>query len=140
MSKIKHSNIFVNLPIKDLAKTREFFTALGYTFNEQFSDDTAASLVLGDNLYAMLLTEEKFKTFTKKDIADATKITEVLVALSVDSKEEVDSLVEKAYAAGATESRPKEDYGFMYSRNFQDLDGHVWEIVWMDPNYVQPTE
>lgn len=132
-----NQNIFVNIAVKDLDKAKEFFGKLGYTFNPQFTDETAASMVISDHIYAMLLTHEKFAQFTKKEIVDSSKATEVLIALSVDSKEAVDELVTKAYEAGGKESRPVEDYGFMYSRNFEDLDGHIWEILWMDPNYVQ---
>lgn len=131
------TNIFVNMVVNDLHKSMTFFKALGYTFNEQFTDETAASLVISDTIYAMLLTPEKMKQFTKKELVDAKKATEVLLALSVDSKEAVDTMINKALAAGAREQRPKEDYGFMYSRSFEDLDGHIWEILWMDPNYVK---
>ena len=132
-----HKNMFVNLPIKDLGNTRKFWEALGYTFNKQFSDETAASLVLGEHSYAMLLTHDKFKQFTKKEIVDATGATEVLIALDAESKEAVDQLIEKVQSAGGKEARPAEDHGFMYGRSFEDLDGHIWEVFWMDPNFVQ---
>jgi uncharacterized protein len=126
-----HKQIFVNLPIADMAKSQAFFTALGYSFNPDFTSDQGASLVLGENLYAMLLTREFFQTFTGKPIADAKKSTEVLVCVSCDSREQVDALVAKAVAAGGTAPREAKDYGFMYSHGFEDLDGHIWELVHM---------
>lgn len=130
------TNIFVNLPVKDLPKSKEFWEKLGFSFNPQFTDDTAGALVLGTNLFAMLLTHDKFSQFTKKEIGDATKITEVINALSVEAKEEVDQILEKVIAAGGVEGQ-KQELDFMYSRAFQDLDGHMWEILWMDPNFIQ---
>lgn len=130
------TKIFVNLPVKDLDRSKEFFGKLGYTFNPQFTDETAASMVISEDIYAMLLTEAKFKEFTSKPIADAKKTTEVLVALTVDSREEVNTLVDKALQAGGSEARPPMDYGFMFGRSFQDLDGHIWEIIWMDPKAI----
>ena len=128
-----HKQLFVNLAVKDLKRSMEFFTKLGYSFNPQFTDDKAASLVLGDNLFAMLITEPFFKTFIPTtDIADAKKVTEVLNALSVDTREQVDELVDKAIAAGGTAHREPSDYGWMYSRAYKDLDGHIWEIAYMD--------
>lgn len=132
--------IFVNLAVKDLEKSKNFFTKLGFTFNEQFTDETAASMVIADGIYSMLLTEPKFKTFTKKELVDAKKSTEVLTALSAESKEEVDAMMDKVKSAGGTEFRATEDYGWMYGRSFEDLDGHVWEIFWMDPNHIKPTQ
>lgn len=129
--------IFVNLPVKDLERSKEFFTALGYSFNPQFTDENAGCLVISDTIYAMLLTEPFFKTFTKKDIADSTRTTEAIVGLSADSKEEVDRLVDKALAAGGQPSMETNDQGFMYGRSFQDPDGHLWEVFWMDPSAVQ---
>jgi predicted lactoylglutathione lyase len=132
------TNIFVNLPVKDLEKTKEFFLKLGYTFNQQFTDEKAASLVISENIYAMLITEPFFKTFIpNKEIADTSKAKEVLVALSVDSKQQVDELADKAIAAGGKKFRDPEDHGFMYTRSFEDLDGHVWEVFWMDQGHVQ---
>jgi uncharacterized protein len=131
------TKIFVNLTVKDLDRCRRFFKQLGFTFNPQFTDETAACMVITDDIYAMLLTYPKFKEFTKKDIADAQKTTEVLTCLSFDSKDEVNELVDKAVAAGGTEAREPQDYGFMYGRSFNDLDGHIWEIIWMDPNHIQ---
>ena len=131
------SKIFVNLPVKDLDKSKAFFGKLGYTFNAQFTDATAACMVITDDIYAMLLTEAKFKEFSKKPIADAHKTTEVLIALSMDSKDEVNRVVDAAIKAGGGEARDPQDYGFMFLRSFSDLDGHVWEIFWMDPKHVQ---
>jgi uncharacterized protein len=133
------TKIFVNLPVKDLKRSMAFFEQLGFRFNPQFTDDTAACMVITDDIYAMLLTHEKFKTFTKKAIADATKSAEVLTALSCESKQKVDDLVRKALSAGGVESGDLQDYGFMYGRSFDDLDGHTWEIFWMDPSHVQET-
>ena len=114
-----------------------FFETLGYGFNEQFTDETAACMVIAEDIYAMLLTEAKFKDFTRKPVADATKVTEVLTALSVESRARVDALVDTALKAGATEAGEAMDYGFMYGRSFNDLDGHIWEIIYMDPGHVQ---
>ncbi len=130
--------IFVNLPVRDLPRSRTFFTELGYRFNEQFCDETAACMVISERIHAMLLTEPKFQNFTPKTIADATKTTEVLVALSCESREEVDMLVEKAVAAGGSTYSEPVDHGFMYHHGYQDLDGHIWEVMWMDPAAVQP--
>ncbi|MEU9254300.1 VOC family protein [Streptomyces sp. NPDC048270] len=129
--------IFVNLPVKDLGAARAFWEKLGYSFNPQFSDETAASLVISDTIFAMLLTEEKFRGFATKPVADASKATEVMVALSADSRAKVDEVVDAALAAGATEPRPPMDLGFMYGRAFEDLDHHVWEYVWMDPAAIE---
>ena len=133
------TKIFVNLPVKDLDKSKAFFSALGYTFNAQFTDATAACMVISDDIYSMLLTEAKFNEFMPKakTIADARKTTEVMVALSADSKAAVDGLCDKAMKAGAGEVRLPQDYGFMYGRSFADLDGHIWEVIWMDPNFIQ---
>jgi predicted lactoylglutathione lyase len=131
------TKIFVNLPVKDLKKSMSFFKTLGYGFNEQFTDETAACMVITEDIYAMLLTEAKFKDFTGKPIADATKVTEVLTALSVESRARVDAIVDTALKAGATEAREAMDYGFMYGRSFNDLDGHIWEIIYMDPSHLQ---
>ncbi len=126
------TKIFVNLPVKDLEKTKEFFTKLGYTFNPQFTDDKAACMIIGEDIFIMLLIEEFFKSFTKKEIADATKSTETIICLSADSREKVDEMVSKAIAAGGSSPNPKQDHGFMYGHGFQDLDGHLWEVMWMD--------
>jgi uncharacterized protein len=131
------TKIFVNLAVKDLERSKEFFKQLGFTFNPQFTDETAACMVIADDIYAMLLTHPKFKEFTKKEVADAHKTTEVLTCLSFDSKEKVNEVVDGAIAAGGTEAREPQDYGFMYGRSFNDLDGHIWEIIWMDPSHIQ---
>lgn len=128
--------IFVNLPVRDLKRSIAFFEALGFTFNAQFTDDTAACMVIGADIHAMLLTHEKFAQFTPKPIADAARTSEVLTALSVDSRAEVDRLVETALSAGGTPVREANDHGFMYDRAFNDPDGHIWEIFWMDPSQV----
>lgn len=129
-------DIFVNLPVKDLEKTKEFFAKLGFTFNPQFTNENAASLVLGDHLYAMLLTEEFFKTFTKKTIVDTTNTIEVITALGVESREKVDEILEKAFAAGAAKVNEKYDYGWMYGGSFQDIDGHIWEVAFIDSENI----
>jgi len=129
--------IFVNLPVRDLDKSMAFFGSLGFTFNPQFTDDTAACMVISDTIFAMLLTHDKFKQFTTKDIADATTTTEVLTALSVDSRDAVDTMVDGAIEAGGSEPRDPMDHGFMFLRAFDDLDGHTWEIVWMDEAAMQ---
>ncbi|WP_409177800.1 VOC family protein [Brevibacillus fortis] len=133
---LQSKQIFVNLPVKDLNKSIDFFTAIGYEFNPQFTDQNAACLVIGENIFAMLLVEEFFQTFTRKELTDATRSTEVIVALSADSKEQVDEIVNKALAAGATPSKDPVDHGFMYSWSFQDLDGHLWEFLYMDQSAV----
>jgi predicted lactoylglutathione lyase len=124
--------IFVNLPVKDLARSKAFFTELGYSFNPQFTNDQGACMVISDTIYAMLLTEPFFQTFTKKPVADATRATEVILCLSCDSRAQVDQLVAKAVAAGGTAPNPVQDHGFMYGHGFQDLDGHLWELAYMD--------
>ncbi|MGZ8288705.1 MAG: VOC family protein [Telluria sp.] len=127
-----NKQIFVNLPVKDLNKSKEFFAALGYLFNPQFTDENAACMVISeDSIYAMLLTEDFFKTFTNKKIANAREVTEVLTCLSCESREEVDGLVAKALAAGGKAPRAAQDHGFMYAHGFEDLDGHIWELAYM---------
>lgn len=128
------TKIFVNVAVKDLERSKAFFSKLGYSFNPQFTDDTAACMVISDDIFAMLLTEAKFKDFTRKPIADANKTTEVLIALSAESKAKVNDIVDVAVKAGAVEARPPMDFGFMFGRSFHDLDGHIWEIIWMDPS------
>lgn len=126
-----HQQIFVNLPIENMARSQTFFKALGYAFNPEFTNDQGACLVVGDNLFVMLLVKDFYATFTTKTIADARTTSEVLVCFSCDSREEVDTLVAKAVAAGGTTPRPVQDLGFMYSHGFDDLDGHTWEFVHM---------
>lgn len=131
--------MFVNLPVKDLNRSMEFFRQLGFEFNLQFTDETAACMVISEENYAMLLTHPKFQEFIPSTISDATKQTEVLVALSCESREEVGELVQKALAAGgATFSAPR-DYGFMLQHAFQDLDGHIWEVFYMDMTAMPPS-
>ena len=130
--------IFVNLPVRDLEKSMAFFSALGFTYDQQFTDDKAACMVLSDDGYVMLLSEEFFKTFTRRPLADTTTTTEALIALSCDSRAEVDELAKKAEAAGGSEAMPPIEHGdFMYSRSFYDVDGHHWEVLWMDPKVIQ---
>ncbi|WP_327262384.1 VOC family protein [Streptomyces sp. NBC_01232] len=129
--------IFVNLPVKDLEASKTFWSKLGYSFNAQFTDENCASMVISDTIVAMLLAEDRYKDFTHKEIADATKTSEVLLCLSAESRTAVDELVDGALAAGATEPRPAQDHGVMYGRAFDDLDGHTWEIMWMDPSMIQ---
>ena len=124
--------IFVNLPVRDLARSKEFFEALGLGFNPRFTNLQGACLGIADNIYAMLLVEPFFQGFTKLPIADAKKSTEVLVALQCDSRAEVDALVAKAVAAGGSAPNDRQDHGFMYQHGFADLDGHQWELFWMD--------
>lgn len=124
--------IFVNLAVKDLPRSRVFFESLGFSFNPQFSNEQGACLVISDDIYAMLLTEPFFQSFTKKPVADAHATTEVLVCLSCDSRAEVDELVRKAIAAGGRAPNAPQDHGFMYGHGFEDLDGHMWELSFMD--------
>ena len=130
------TQIFVNLPVKDLDQSVEFFTRLGFKFNPQFTDENASCMIIGEDIFVMLLVEKFFKTFTPKDISDANTSTEVIVALSADSREKVDELVNTALLAGAKTSREPEDLGWMYGRAFQDLDGHLWEVGYMDINAI----
>ena len=125
-------NLYVNLPVKDLERSVDFFAALGFSFNPQFTDENAASLIINDNTSVMLLAESFFATFTKKAICNAQESTEALLALSMDSRAEVDDFVARAVGAGATEEGEATDHGFMYERGFIDLDGHNWGPFWMD--------
>lgn len=125
--------IFVNLPVSDLNRSIAFYEALGATKNEQFCDETAACMVFSEVIHVMLLTHDKFRQFTPKKIADAKTTTEVLLCISSDSRAAVDETLDKAGAAGGKQDPgPKQDYGFMYGRSFEDLDGHIWEVMWMD--------
>ncbi len=134
------TKIFVNLSTKNLDRSKKFFTDIGFTINPQFTNEKAACIVISEDIFAMILREEFFKTFISgKEISDATKTTEVLMALSADSKEGVDELADKALAAGGSKLREPEDHGFMYHRSFQDPDGHIWEVFWMDINAAPPT-
>ncbi|MGW0967199.1 VOC family protein [Streptomyces sp. NPDC002516] len=129
--------IFVNLPVSDVAASRKFFTELGYSINPQFSTDDCACVVISDTIIAMLLGRQRYADFTKKEIADATKTSEVLLCLSAESRAKVDELVDAAIAAGGSGTGEAQDQGFMYGRAFDDLDGHTWEVMWMDPAAVQ---
>ena len=124
--------IYINLPVKDLKKSISFFTKLGFKFNQKFTDENATCMIIGENIFAMLLIEKFFKTFIKKEISDSKKSTEFLLALSLDSREEVDEFLSKVLKAGGKETREAQDHGFMYARAFEDLDGHIWEAFYMD--------
>jgi len=128
------TKIFVNLPVKNLNRSIEFFTKLGFSFNQQFTDETATCMIVTDDIFVMLLTEEKFKTFTPREICDAKKYAEVLVCLALESRARVDETVRKAVAAGGTIYNEPQDHGFMYGHGFQDLDGHIWELIYMEPS------
>lgn len=128
-----HQQIFVNLPVNDLPRSMAFFKSLGLTFNDQFTNEQGACMVIGENIHAMLLVKDFFKTFTAKPVADARETTEVLVCISCSSRAEVDELVAKAVAAGGSAPRQPQDHGFMYGHGFEDLDGHIWELVHMVP-------
>lgn len=127
------TQIYLNLPVKDLKRSVDFFTALGFSFNPDFTDENATCMIINDNAFVMLLVEGFFKTFTSKDVADAAGSTEAIMAFSVDTREAVDGTVRKALAAGGSPSQEVQDYGFMYNHSFQDPDGHLWEVMWMDP-------
>jgi uncharacterized protein len=127
------TKIFVNLPVKNLGKSVEFFTKLGFKFDPQFTDQTATCMIVADDIFVMLLTEAKFKLFTPKKICDATQSTEVLICLSCESRGKVDEMVNCAVAAGGTTYNEPQDHGFMYGHGFQDPDGHIWELMFMEP-------
>ena len=129
--------IFVNLAVRDVQKSIDFFTTLGFAFNKQFTDEKAACMVVSDEAFVMLLGTAFFKTFTRREIADTSRHTEVLLAVSCGSKGEVDEMVRKATAAGGAPAMDAQDHGFMYVRSFYDIDGHHWEVMWMDPQAVQ---
>ena len=129
--------IFVNLAVRDLQKSMEFFSALGFTFNKQFTDDKAACMVISEEAYVMLLSEPFFKSFTRRETCDTSRATEALLALSCESRAEVDAVVRKAIDAGGQHAMDPQDHGFMYGWSFYDLDGHHWEVLWMDPNAIQ---
>jgi len=125
--------IFVNLPVADLQNSVGFWKGLGFDFNDQFTDDRAACLVVSDLACVMLLSDGYFSTFTQKEVTDAARSTEVIMAISAESREEVDRFADHALATGGAASNPPQDEGFMYSRSFQDPDGHLWEVIYMDP-------
>ena len=132
-----HHKIFVNLPVQALSRSMAFFRALGYTFDTQFTNEDAACLVLGDDIFVMLLLRPFFKGFITNEVAEAKQVTEMIIALSVDSRDAVDTLVDKALLAGGSLSKEIQDMGYMYSRSFLDPDGHHWEVFYMDPSHVE---
>jgi uncharacterized protein len=127
----------VNLPIKDLNKSVAFFTKLGFSFNPQFTDENATCMIIGEDIFIMLLVEKFFKSFTKKDVCHTSKNTEAIVALSFESREKVDQMIEKAKEAGGSEPREKQDHGWMYGRSFEDIDGHLWEVFFMEESAIK---
>ena len=129
--------LFVNIPVGDLQRSIDFFETLGFAFNTQFTDATATCMLVGEDAYFMLMTAEKFRDFSKRPLGDAQKETNALFAITVNGRDEVDTLVEKALAAGGSPAVDPQDHGFMYVRSFYDLDGHHWEVFWMDPSAVQ---
>jgi predicted lactoylglutathione lyase len=131
------TKIFVNLPVKDLNKSVDFFTKLGFNFNPQFTDENATCMIVGENIFVTLLVEKFFKSFTKKEVCDTTKNTEAILALSAESKEEVDQMMVKALGAGGSEPREKQDHGWMYGRSFEDVDGHLWEVFFMEESAIK---
>jgi len=134
------TQIFVNFPVRDLNRSIEFFTKLGFTFDPNFTDQNTTCMIVGDNIFVMLLVESFFKTFTPKALCDTKKNTEVIVCLSLDSRRKVDEMVRKAVAAGGTTPNQAKDHGFMYGHGFQDLDGHLWELIYMEPSTKNPNE
>ena len=133
--------MFVNLAVEDLGQSVDFFTQLGFTFDERFTDDTATAMVVNEQAVVMLLVRDRFKDFTKKELADTRSSTEAIMALSAESREDVDAFADKALAKGGSPANEPMEMDFMYGRSFQDPDGHLWEIVWMDPSALeqQPT-
>jgi hypothetical protein len=138
MTTNRSRKVFINLPVRDLARSVEFFTRLGFAFNPQFTDENATCMIISEEAFAMLLVESRFKDFTKRQICDTRTSTEGLFALSCESRAEVDEMVNTAIAAGGTHAMPPMDHGFMYGWSFYDLDGHHWEVFWMDPTAVPP--
>jgi len=134
------TKIFINLPVRDLNNTIDFFTKLGFKFNPQFTDENATCMIVGEDIFVMLLVEKFFKTFTKKEICDTSKDTEVIVALSVESREKVDQMINKALESGGKESREPQDHGWMYGRSFEDINKHLWEIIYMDESALKNDE
>ena len=129
--------LFVNIAVEDLDRSVDFFTKLGFSFNQLFTDETATCMLVGEDAYFMLLDKERFAGFARRPVGDSRTETNALFAISVDSREEVHAMVEKALASGATEAADPQDHGFMFVRSFYDLDGHHWEVLWMDPKHVQ---
>jgi predicted lactoylglutathione lyase len=135
-----HKQIYLNIAVNDLERSKAFFSKLGFTFEPKFTDENAACMIVGENIFTMLLTKPFFSTFTNKPLTDSSKNTEALICLSCDSRAEVDDLVAKALAAGGAVPRKPQDYGFMYSHGFEDPDGHIWELAFMDPNVPMPDQ
>jgi uncharacterized protein len=131
------TKIFVNIPVKELNKSVDFFTKLGFNFNPQFTDENATCMIVGEDIFVMLLVEKFFKSFTKKEICDTSKSTEVILALSVESREKVDQMIDEAVGAGGSEPREKQDHGWMYGRSFEDIDGHLWEVFFMEESTIK---
>ena len=140
MSSPNSRKLFVNLAVRDLKKAMAFFSGLGFTYNRQFTDDKAACMIVSDEAFVMLLAEPFFKGFTKKQICDTGRQTEALLALSCTSRSEVDEIVKKAVSSGGSHAMEPMDHGFMYGWSFYDLDGHHWEVMWMDPAAIQPED
>ena len=134
------TKIFVNLPVKDLNRAVEFFTKLGFKFNPQFKDKNATCMIINEDIFVMLLVEEFFKTFTKKEICNTSKNIEAIIALSADSRENVDEMINKAIEAWGTEPRKPQDHGWMYDRAFEDIDGHLWEITYMNESSLKSND
>ena len=130
------TKIFLNIAIKDLNRSIAFFTELGFSFNEKFTNDKGTCMIVGENINVMLLVEEFYQTFTKKQICDTKTTSEVLIAISVDSREQVDEIMQKAVKAGGTDYNQANDYGWMYQKTFLDIDGHHWEVFYMDENNI----
>jgi len=130
------TKIFLNLPVKDLNRSIAFFTQLGFSFNPKFTDDKATCLIIGENINVMLLVEEFYKTFTNKQICNTDTTSEVLIAVSVEMREEVDEMMVKVVKAGGSEYMKRQDYGWMYQRVFLDIDGHHWEVFFMDESQI----
>jgi uncharacterized protein len=137
MSKSHGRKMFVNLAVRDLKRSKAFFSALGFDYDPKFTDDNGACMIISDESYVMLLAESFFKTFTTREVCDTSRQTEALIALSCASRNEVDEVVKSAIDAGGRDAMPAQDHGFMYGRSFYDLDGHHWEVLWMDPKAVE---
>lgn len=137
MANQRSRQIYVNLAVRDLERSKDFFGKLGFSFNPQFTDENAACMIINEQAFVMLLQEEYFKTFTKQELCDTTTHTEALFAFSCDSREEVDQMVNTAIAAGSKHALDPMDHGFMYNWSFYDLDGHHWEVMWMDPKALE---
>ena len=132
--------LFVNLAVDDLGRSVDFFTDLGFSFDPRFTDEQATCMIVSDEAFVMLLVENRFKDFTKKELADPTTETEAIVAVSAESREQVDEFADKALAAGGSPANDPMDMGFMYGRSFHDPDGHLWEVIWMDPSQITAVE